>query len=147
MKSFDSLIDPETLASVQQARELHARVSRTMPRDAAAHLVFCRLDDDQLRLTVNNASWLAKLRFSERQLLRTLASDGIAVKRISWHVAPPEKRPERAAPRRARLPGPSVAAHLRALANDLEDNDSPGENDSLGKSLNRLADVLHRARD
>jgi predicted nucleic acid-binding Zn ribbon protein len=154
MKSFDSLIDPETLASVQKAHELQALVSRTVPRAAAPHLVFCRLDDGQLRLTLDHASWLAKLRFSERQLIRDLAKAGIAVERISWHVAPCEQRPTPVRPRRARVPGPTAVAHLRALARVLNSeptHEQTGDaahvlnnDDALGRSLNRLADVLSR---
>lgn len=144
MKSFDSLIDPETLASVQRARELHAVVSRNMPRNAVPHLVFCRLVDDQIRLTLDHTAWVARLRFAERKLLKDLATEGIAVKRVSWHVAPPEQRrpdgrgsgtPSRTAQR----PGPVAVENLRALAADFEDNDA------FGDSLRRLAHVLSQS--
>ena len=145
MKSFDSLIDPETLVSVQRARELHAAVSRNMPPNAVPHLVFCRLVDDQIRLTLDHAAWVARLRFGERKLLKDLATEGIAVKRVSWHVAPPEQRRSgnrgvATHPRKAQRPGPAAVENLRSLAADFEDGDA------LGDSLRSLATVLSRSK-
>lgn len=137
MKSFDSLIGPETRAAMENARELHAIVSRTVPRDAAEHILFCRLTDDRLRLTLDHSAWVAKLRFNERQIVRVLAGEGFRVKQVSWHVAPPEQTGTRGTRRPpAAIPGPVAARRFAALANDFDDDDP------LGRSIRRLARTL-----
>lgn len=137
MKSFDSLIGPDTQAALDNARELLTLVTRTMPRDAAKHLVFCRLVDRRLRLTLDHAAWVAKLRFHERQLVRNLQREGLDIKQVSWHVAPseqdsPDSRPER----RAVIPGSRSVAGLEGLARSLDTEDP------LAESLHRLAATL-----
>lgn len=137
MKSFDSLIGPETQAALDDAEKLMALVTRTMPRAASKHVVFCRLLDGRLRLTLDHAAWVAKLRFNERQILRALEQEGLRIKQVSWHVAPIERRAESAEPpRQPVVPGRDTIAGLEALARSL------APDDPLARSLNKLASTL-----
>ncbi len=130
---------------MQNARELHSVVTRNMPRGAAEHLLFCRLVDDRLRLTLDHAAWVAKLRFNERAMVRALARDGVRVKQVSWHVAPKEVTRQRISDPgdRARPPGAAAVARLEALAAGFEADDA---SDPLGRSLRKLAGVLAAKR-
>ncbi len=123
---------------------LLAEVSRCVPSQAAKHLVHCRLVDGRLRLVLDNAAWVARLRFGERQLLKSLAAGGTRVRQVSWHVAPPEPIPPgdprlgaRRAPRRLAEAQPRAAAHVASVAADQPD-------DALGRALRNLAATMKR---
>ena len=117
-----------------------------MPAGAAAHLVYCRLVDGRLRLTLDNAGWVAKLRFGERQLLRALVAGGTRVRQVSWHVAPADPAPATRGPvrdarrRRPAAAAPRAVAHVASVAEGL-----PG--DELGRALRGLASTLARRAD
>ena len=144
MKSFESLIGPETRVALAEHERLLATVSRCVPAQAARHLVHCRLVDGRLRLVLDNASWVAKLRFGERQLLRALVAGGTRVRQVSWHVAPHDPRPELdalrrrgGAPRRFVRAPPRSAAHVASVADALPD-------DELQRALRALAASMAR---
>jgi len=139
MKAFDSLIGSDTSAALREAERIGELVSRNVPARAAERIVFCRLHDGQLRIVVDSAAWVAKLRFVERQLGRALIAEGLRLRRISWHVALPERKAEPVR-RRARLPvDPRVARHVQAVAQGMEDDD-------LSRALARLAERLAGSR-
>ena len=144
MKSFESLVGPETRAALAEHERLMAAVSRCVPAAARAHLVHCRLADGRLRLVLDSASWVAKLRFEERQLLRALVAGGTRVRQVSWHVAPPDPAPLGVARRaRARPPGRELpvparsAAHVASVAEALA-------GDEVGRALRGLAASMAR---
>ena len=144
MKSFDSLIGPDTRAALVEHERLLATVSRCVPAQAASHLVYCRLVDGRLRLVLDSASWVAKLRFGERQLLRALVAGGTRVRQVSWHVAPHDPAPaadarrrEGRAPRRTASAPPRSAAHVASVADALPD-------DELQRALRGLASSMAR---
>ena len=76
MKPFDSLIGPAARAAMGEDRRIRGVISRIVPADALAHVMFCRLRERQLRVTLDSAAWVPRLRFTERQLLAALARDG-----------------------------------------------------------------------
>lgn len=135
MKSFDSLIGPETRAALADAERLKSLVSRTMPPQAVDRLVFCRLQAHRLRLVLDSAAWVARLRFNERQMVRALSAEGLQIRQVSWHVAPPYVPP--APPtREARKPRDGrTAALVASVAEDMDDDD-------LRRALTRLAERL-----
>lgn len=87
MKTFNDLISTTARRAMQDDRRIRRLISRIVPADALAHIQFCRFDSRVLRITVDNAAWLSRLRFSERQLIDALRCDDIDADTISWHVA------------------------------------------------------------
>lgn len=149
MKSFESLVGPETRAALAEHERLKGAVSRCVPAAAAAHLVHCRLADGRLRLVLDSASWVAKLRFGERQLVRALVAGGTRVRQVSWHVAPHDPTPlgvarreapaDRAPARPTRTAPPRSAAHVASVAEALPE-------DAVGRALRQLARSMARRR-
>jgi len=139
MKSIDSLIGSDTAAALRDAERVGELVSRNVPARAAERIVFCRLLEGRLRIVVDSAAWVAKLRFAERQLGRALVAEGLAVRRISWHVAPPDHRAEPVRRPARRPQDPRVVDHVRSIAQGMPD-------DALSRALGRLARRLEKPR-
>lgn len=118
MKSFDSLIGPATRAAMRDDRRIRDVISRIVPAETAGHVTFCRLAGRQLRVTVDGAAWVAKLRFSERTLLAALLREGLDVRTVSWHVAPAKRPSGRETARRSALTASPRAA--RAVLSAVE---------------------------
>ncbi len=101
-----------------------------------AHVQFFRIEQRVIKITVDNASWLARLRFIARQIIDELNKDGLLIEHVTWHVTPASAN---VAPRE-RLPQPRVgstkaAAVLSATANSMED-------DELKAALTKMAAQL-----
>ena len=97
-------------------------ISRIVPAEALAHVSFCRVAGRQLRITLDNAAWIPRLRFGERQLLAALAREGMDVRTVSWHVTP-AKPPSARTPARRRAAGGSESAARAVLSAALAVDD------------------------
>ncbi len=66
-----------------------------MPAAALDAVALCRVENDELHITLTNASWLSRLRFSEKALLNEVAKLNLSANRIAWHVLPGRITPPR----------------------------------------------------
>ena len=123
MKSFDKLITAKTRAAISQNNHIKQVISRIVPASSAAHIEFCRIEGGRLRVTVDNAAWVAKLRFSERAMVQALRTEKLDVHTISWHVAPLEKPQARVTLRQPNELSARSAAALTALADTTTDDE------------------------
>ena len=137
MKPFDSLIGSAARAAMGEDRRIQAVISRIVPAEALAHVMFCRLRDRQLRVTLDSAAWVPRLRFSERQLLAALARDGLEARTISWHVTPVKRPAPRETRRRDANAGSAQAA--RAMLSAARDVDDEVLSEQLRRVARRLA--------
>ena len=97
---------------------------------------FCRIENRILKLTLDNSSALARLRFSARQIIDELNRDGITVSSATWHVAPGQVRAEpRAQTLRKRSRSQRSASIVQATANSMDA-------DELQRALLKVADQL-----
>lgn len=138
MKSLEKIIQPKLGASVgkaiQKDRQIKDLISRIVPVSTAVHIVFCRLEDERLRITVDNAVWLPRLRFMERHIIDTLRAERLAVDSVSCHVMPEVK--EVVPTRRTVNPTSSRAAGMvQATADSVDD-------DRLEKALQKMARLM-----
>ncbi len=138
MKSLEKIIQPKLGASIrgaiQKDRQIRDLISRIVPVSTAVHIVFCRLEDERLRITVDNAVWLPRLRFMERQIIDTLRAERLAVDSVSCHVMPQEKEPTPT--RRTPNPASSKAASMvQATADGVGD-------ERLEKALQKMARLM-----
>jgi hypothetical protein len=126
MKTFENLIPAQTRAAISQNNHIKQVISQIVPASSAAHVEFCRIEGGRLRVTVDSAAWIAKLRFSERQLIQALRAEKLDVHTASWHVAPVDKPEPRVTLREPNELSSRSAASLTALANatknDAESN-------------------------
>jgi len=116
MKSFENLITAQTKAAITQNNHIKQVISQIVPASSAAHIEFCRIEGGRLRVTVDSAAWIAKLRFSERQLIQALRSEKLDVHTASWHVAPIDNPKPRVTLRQPNELSPLSAKALTALA-------------------------------
>lgn len=116
MKAFENLIAVQTRAAITQNNHIKQLISRIVPASSAAHIEFCRIEGGRLRVTVDNAAWIAKLRFSERQLIQALRAEKLDVHTASWHVAPIDNPKPRVTLRTPNELSSRSAAALTALA-------------------------------
>lgn len=72
-------------------RHVKRVISRIVPSSTLTHIQFCRVEGGRLRLTVGSAAWIARLRFSERQIIDGLRKEKVDCHTISYHVAPDER--------------------------------------------------------
>ena len=140
MKSFESLVGPETRRALDDAAQLVELVSRNVPADAARHLLFCRLHDGKLRLVLDSAAWVARLRFGERALVRTLKQQGLEIRQVSWHISPREQVTVPAPRQTVRQRNARTARLIHSVADDMQD-------DTLGRAMRRLARQLQPRDD
>ena len=118
-------------------RRIRGVISRIVPADALEHVMFCRLRERQLRVTLDSAAWIPRLRFSERQLLAALARDGLEARTVSWHVTPVKRPAPRETRRRDANAGSARAA--RAVLSAARDVDDAELSDQLRRMAARLA--------
>lgn len=121
MKSFENLIPAQTRAVISQDNHIKQVISRIVPASSAAHIDFCRIEGGRLRVTVDSAAWIAKLRFSERQLIQALRSEKLDVHTASWHVAPIDNPKPRVTVRKPNELSSRSAEALTALAAATDD--------------------------
>lgn len=122
MKSFEKLITAKTRAAISENNHIKQVISRIVPASSAAHIEFCRIEGGRLRVTVDNAAWVAKLRFSERPMIQALKAEKLDVHTASWHVAPVDRPPTRVTLREPNELSSRSAAALVALAKATTDD-------------------------
>lgn len=91
-------------------------------------------------MTLDSAAWVAKLRFSERQLVDTLRAAGLDAHTVSFHVSPEEKPVLRTTSRKANQASSRSADSLMQAAAAVGSSDE--DDDSLRHELLRLAAKL-----
>jgi len=141
MKKFNELVDVNVTQAVQDDRNIRKTIARIMPPESLAHLQFCRVENRVLKITLDNASWLARLRFVSSQIIGELKKDNITVSQITWHVAPEKLRVEpRPKAQRLRARSQSSANIVQATAETMED-------DELKRALLKVAEQLAKRPD
>ncbi len=120
--------------AIHNDQQIRLLISQIVPKDALQHVQFCRLAGRILRVSVDNASWLSRMRFSASQLIDKLNENGMDVEQITWHVVPPRKvMPlRRKSLRKATSGSAKAAANIRASAADMR-------HDELRAALLKLA--------
>lgn len=149
MKSLNSLIGKTTRTAIQQDRRIRQLISQIVPARALAHIEFCRLEGGRLRLTVDSAAWVSKLRFSERQIISALRQEKLDAHTISVHVSPAEKPTTRVTLRKPNETSEQAAIAIHKLAESaLADDQGPAfrvEEHTNGRRL-RSAESLAKSR-
>lgn len=136
MKKFNELVDLDVKQALNNDRKIRQVVARIMPPESLAHVQFCRIENRILKVTLDNASWLARLRFVSRQLIDELNREGITVSDTTWHVAPEKIQAEpRPKVLRKRARSQNSANIIAATANDMEA-------DELQRALLKVAEHL-----
>ncbi|MBX2886308.1 MAG: DUF721 domain-containing protein [Granulosicoccus sp.] len=141
MKSFESLVDASTRAAIQQNSQIRQLISRIVPAESLLHVLFTRIENKQLHITIDNAAWLVKIRFLERQLIDTLRQNRFELHSVSYHVAPQTQVEKRNARRRKNRSGDRNVVALETLAQDLQGSDKASDNE-LRLQLLRLAKIM-----
>lgn len=138
MKKFNDLVDLEVKQALRDDHKIRQLVAQIMPPESLAHVQFCRIENRVLKITLDNASWLARLRFISRQLIDELNRAGITVDDATWHVAPEKIKVEsRPMPTRARTRSQTSANILQATA-------EPMEADELQRALLKMANQMSK---
>lgn len=122
MKTFENLIPAKTRAVIEQNNHVKNVISQTLSSSSVAHIVFCRIEGGRLRVTVDSAAWITKLRFSERQIIQALRLEKLDVHTASWHVAPIDHPAPRVTLRKPNKLTSRSASALQALATATTDN-------------------------
>ncbi len=120
MKSFETLIGTTTRATLQQDYRIKRVISRIVPVSTLDHIEFCRLEGGRLRLTVDSAAWVARLRFSERHIIDILRQERLDIHTVSFHVSPAEEPAVRTTRRKPNGGSDAAARALAALANTVD---------------------------
>lgn len=110
---------------MQQDRHIKQVISRIVPATVLAHIQFCRIEGGRLRVTVDNASWVAKLRFSERQILDVMRDEKLDAITMSFHVVPAETPVTRTTSRKANRTSSAAARAIAILAANTDDSSEP----------------------
>lgn len=127
--------------AVRDDRKIRQIVAQTMPPESLPHVQFCRVENRVLKVTLDNASWLARLRFLSRQLIDDLNRAGITVVDATWHVAPEKVKVEpRPIATRARARSEASAKILQATAESMPADD-------LQRALLKVAKQLKKGAE
>lgn len=140
MKSFSTLVGKTTRAAMADDRHIKRVISRIVPANTLNHIEFCRLEGGRLRITVDSAAWISRLRFSERQIIDAMRSERLDAHTVSYHVAPGEIPTPR---KTLRVPKStqSGAACMEAAASAVSGST---EEDKLRQELLKLARTLRQ---
>jgi len=84
MKSFSTLVGKTTRAAMADDRHIKRVISRIVPANTLNHIEFCRLEGGRLRITVDSAAWISRLRFSERQIIDAMRSERLDAHTVSY---------------------------------------------------------------
>lgn len=145
MKNITNVVNTDIYQVSKESNRLKQLVSQCMPVELAEQILFARIADQKLRITVSNSAWAARLRFHSREIMLKLAGSRTPVNDISVHVLPQNKT-LKVAPRESVRLKPratdSCVSTIRQVANSM-DNDEDG-NRELGRALGRLAKNLEK---
>ena len=78
-----------------------------------------------MRVSVDNASWIAKLRFSERQILDAMRDEKLDAITMSFHVVPAETPVARTTSRTANRTSSAAAQAMAILAASTDHSREP----------------------
>lgn len=106
---------------MQQDRHVREVISRIVPATTMAHIQFFRIEGGRMRITVDNAGWITKLRFNERQILDALRAEKLDVITLSFHVMPAEVPVARTTHRTANRTSSEAARSIALLADSTDD--------------------------
>ncbi len=110
---------------MQQDCHIKQVISRIVPATTLAHIQFCRIEGGRMRVTVDNASWIAKLRFSERQILDAMRDEKLDAITMSFHVVPAETPVTRTTLRKANRTSSAAARAIAILAASTDEPREP----------------------
>ena len=120
-----------------QNRLLKQVISHIVPANTLAHIEFCRVESGRLRITVDAAAWIAKIRFMERRIIDDVRAKGLDCHTVSFHVSVNERPIVRKTTRQAnRTP---MAAKSVSMASSLLALEENGKEDKLSVELEKLA--------
>jgi len=140
MKSFSTLVGKTTRAAIADDRHIKRVISQIVPANTLNHIEFCRLEGGRLRITVDSAAWISRLRFSERQIIDVMRSEQLDTHTVSYHVAPgeiPTPRKTLRAPKRTQSGAVSMEAAASAISGSAVE-------DKLRQELLKLARTLRQ---
>jgi len=138
MKKFNELVGVDVSQALHDDRKIRRIIERILPPESLAQLQFCRIENRVLKLTLDNSSWLARLRFSSGQIIDELNREGITVSDATWHVSPEKIRAEpRPQALRKRARSQTAADIVQATAKTMEPDD-------LQRALLKIAEQLAR---
>jgi len=141
MKKFNDLVDLDVKQALNDDRKIRQVVAQIVPPESLGHVQFCRIEDRILKVTLDNASWLARLRFISRQLIDELNRAGYTVSDVTWHVAPEKVKAEpRQRVKRTREGSKASASIVQATAESMESDD-------LQRALLKMAKQLSEKDD
>lgn len=142
MKPFDSLVESAARDAMRDDDRIRELISRTVPAEALGHIIFCRHVERQLRVTLDAAVWIPKLRFCERKMLAALVRGGYETRTISWHIAVVKPPTVRATTRRRTRGGSAQAA--RAILSAAAESRRARGGEALSRQLVRMAKHLEK---
>ena len=138
MKKFNELVGVDVTQALHDDRKIRQVIARIMPPESLDRVQFCRIENRVLKLTLDNSSWLARLRFSSSQIIDELNREGITVSDATWHVSPEKIKAE---PRPKAL---RQRARSQASANIVQATAETMEPDDLQRALMKIAEQLAR---
>ncbi|MFK8079207.1 MAG: DciA family protein [Granulosicoccus sp.] len=144
MKSFETLVGKTTRAAIADDRHIKQVISKIVPVRTMPHIEFCRVEGGRVRITVDSAVWISRIRFMERRIIDALRENRFDSHTISFHVSPEMKPVVRKTERAAQKANGSAAAVEAALSAVTESD--PG-NDRLRQELLKLARTLRADKD
>jgi len=142
MKTFSNLIGQSTKAVIDEDRKIKRAISQIVPANSLAHIQFCRLEGGRLRITVDSAAWVSRLRFMEKQIIGVMRQHQFDSHTISYHVSPEVKTAVNKSVRRP-VKARNGASSMEAAANAVADKTlEGGDGDRLRQELLKLARTL-----
>lgn len=148
MKSLSGLLGNDLLQATRENKRLQGLISQCVPAAAVNHILYARLDNRTLRLTVGSAAWAAKFRFYSATIHRQLDQPSMPIDQVRIHVLPANRQPpmRRQSARARPSASESTTAGICQVANLLEQDELTkfDESDDLAGALRRLADNLSK---
>jgi len=141
MKSFENLVGKTTRAAIADDRQIKQLISRIVPVGTMAHIEFCRLEGGRVRITVDSAVWISRIRFMERQIIDDLRKAGRDTHTMSYHVSP-EIRPVVRKTVRQAAKTTSGSTAIEAAADAIKGDQTGNGDDRLRQELLKLARTL-----
>lgn len=142
MKDLNMLLGPSARQTLRLNQKLRAAFANVMPAAALDALALCRVENDKLHITLTNASWLSRLRFSENALLAEVAKLNLTATGVAWHVLPARVTPDRS---------PSIRQHFLDIPEGAPAKVSQAadqfEEKALREALKRVAHTMQTRLD